>query len=98
MEKQNKTEAKKYKYNFINKYGEIIKTNNLSTIQKGLSWNSLNLRCKTTYLLKSERDFFEQYGLSLSVFNVATFQQLGMVYLFKKDLERLEKLKGGIKT
>ena len=84
-----KEKIKKMKYNFINLNGEIISTNNLSTIKEGLSWDILNhLKPRWTFK-KEEADFLKKYGLKNSVWNIAVLQYLNMVYLFDYDLKRV---------
>ena len=85
---------KKMKYNFINLNGNIISTNNLSTIKKGLSWITLNCLRPIWNFKKEENDFLKKYGLKNSVWNIAVLQHLNIVYLFDYDLKRL---KGGLK-
>ena len=80
------------KYNFLNKEGRIISTDKLSTIKKGLTWEKLNGLVPLWAFKKEEKEFFKKYGFYSSIWNVACFQQLGLIYLFSKDIERL---KGG---
>ena len=80
---------KKMKYNFINLNGEIITTNNLSTIKKGLSWESLNHLKPIWAFKKEENNFLKKYGLKNSVWNIAVLQHIKMVYLFPYDLKRI---------
>ena len=80
------------KYNFLNMNGEIIETNNLSTIKKGLTWGTLN-RLRPLYKMnKDQKAFLNKYGLYCSVWNVAVLQHLNIVYLIPNDYKRL---KGG---
>ena len=81
------------KYNFIKENGEIISTNNLSTIKKGLNWVMLNNLMPIWSFKKEEKEFLVKYGLSNSVFNVGCLQDLGMVYLTETDFKRLNEVK-----
>ena len=77
------------KYNFINLKGEIITTNNLNTIKKGLSWGSLNHLKPIWTFKKEENNFLKKYSLKNSVWNIAVLQHIEMVYLFPHDLKRI---------
>jgi hypothetical protein len=85
------------KYNFIKLNGEIVSTNNLSTIKKGLTWDKLNNFMPIWNFKKEENDFLKRWGLSNSVFNVGCIHNLGMVYLPEFFYNQIIKMKGGIK-
>ena len=80
----------KYKYNFLKPNGEIVSTNNLNTIKKGLNWNVLNNYHDGIYT-KECKAFFKQYNIYASVWNVAVFYHLDMVYLNETMLKELKK-------
>ena len=81
------------KYNFITMQGEIIETDNLSTIKKGLTWEKLNHLITKYQPNKEEWEFINKYKHSPSVWNFGVLQHLKMIYLFESDYMRL---KGGI--
>lgn len=85
------------KYNFINKYGEIIETDSLKTLFesfgiKNMSWDRLNHIHTIETFTKEQADFLDKYGLKHSTWNVACLQQIGMVYLYSADLERIKQM------
>jgi len=77
------------KYNFIKENGEIISTDNLSTIKKGLTWVMLNTFKVRYYFSKENKEFLDKYKLSHSIFNVTCLHELGMIYLTESDFKRL---------
>ena len=89
------------KYNFLKLNGEIVKTNNLKQFGENLgikeySYNSLNWekinRFNVKYPISQEHfKFLGKYGLIPNTFNIACLQNLGMVYLFSNDLNRIER-------
>jgi hypothetical protein len=81
------------KYKFLNLTGQIIETNNLSTIKKGLTWEKLNNYKPIYQPNKAEWEFIKRYSFYPSVWNFGVLQHLNLIYLTQHDYNRV---KGGL--
>ncbi len=82
------------KYKYINKQGEILETNNCLK-QFGYDWTAINQSCKKVGFSKEAYNFFKKHEIYNSVFNIYTYEVLGIVFL---NDTKFKKLKGGGKN